>query len=122
MNTENKPYNSQYYSSFTLTPRYEVRAFGVYVPVSYNKLTSFNAGVSLRMGPLFIGSGSVLTALMGDSKQADVHLGLRFGGLQKDKLKKAEKKAKKAKRTTSKEEGDKNKNTSTNDGNEVKTN
>ncbi len=125
VNTESKPYNSQYYSSFTLTPRYEGRAFGVYVPVSYNKLTSFNAGVSLRMGPLFVGSGSVLTALMGDSKQADVHLGLRFGGLQKDKLKKAEKKAKKAKRSKSNEEeddDDKNQNLSTSEGNEVQTN
>ncbi len=87
-NTEKKPYSSQYYSGFTITPRFEGRAFGLYVPAGYNGLTGFNAGVSLRMGPLFIGSGSVLTALMSDSKQADVHLGLRFGGLQKNKAKK----------------------------------
>jgi hypothetical protein len=32
----------------------------------------------------------VLTALMGDSKQVDMHFGLRFGGLQnKSKSKKA---------------------------------
>ncbi len=98
VNSNNKPYNSQYYSSFAITPRYEGRAFGLYVPLSYNKLTSFNAGISMRLGPLFIGSGSVLTALMSDSKQADVHIGLRFGGLQKNKMKKREKEERKTER------------------------
>lgn len=52
----------------------------------------------MRLGPLFIGSGSVLTALLGDSRQADVHIGLRFGGLQKNKVKKQEKAHRKAER------------------------
>jgi len=78
-----KPYNSQYYSGFTLTPRYEGRKFGFYLPLSYNGLTKFNAGTSFRAGPLYVGSGSVLTALMGNSKQADVFIGFRFGQLYK---------------------------------------
>lgn len=82
---DSKPYNSQYYNSFSVTPRFEGRAFGLYVPVNYNELSKLNAGVSLRMGPLFVGSGSVLTALFGESKQVDMHFGLRFGGLQKKK-------------------------------------
>lgn len=89
-----KPYNTQYYNSFTLTPRYEGRVFGVYVPVNYNELTKLNAGLSLRCGPLFVGSGSVLTAMLGDSRQADVYMGLRFGGLHKNKFKKWNKKNK----------------------------
>ncbi|MEI9957341.1 MAG: hypothetical protein WDM90_13855 [Ferruginibacter sp.] len=40
-------------------------------------------GASFRFGPLYVGSGSVLSALLGNSKQADVHLGLRIGILQK---------------------------------------
>lgn len=76
-------YTSFYNNSVTLTPRYEARAFGFYLPLNYNELTKFNAGVSLRMGPLFLGSGSVLTALLDKSKQADVHFGIRFGNLQK---------------------------------------
>ena len=103
VNTKNKPYNSQYYSSFSLTPRFEGRGIGLYLPLSYNKLTNFNVGVSLRLGPLFIGSGSLLTALMSDSKQADVHVGLRFGGLQKNKEKKMDKREKKAERKAMKE-------------------
>ena len=88
-------YNSSYYSSFSLTPRYEGRVVGVYLPLNYNSLTDFNAGVSLRAGPFFIGSGSILSAALGNSKQADVHVGLRFGGLQKDAKKAEEKEARK---------------------------
>jgi hypothetical protein len=32
---------------------------------------------------MFIGSGSVLSALIGNSKQADFHFGIRFGGFKK---------------------------------------
>lgn len=93
---EKTGYDPRYYSSFTLTPRYEGRGFGLYVPVTHNALTSLNIGTSLRLGPLFIGSGSALTALFGHSKQADVHVGLRFGGLQKDKVKNERKEERKA--------------------------
>ena len=79
---EVKVYNSQYYSGFTLTPRYEGKRIGVYLPLSYNKLTDFNAGLSFRVGPVFFGSGSILTALLGDSKQVDAHFGISFGGLK----------------------------------------
>jgi hypothetical protein len=78
-----KPYNSAFYSNFIVTPRIEGKILGVYLPVSYNELTKFNAGISLRVGPLFFGSGSVISALVGESKQADFHIGVRFGGLKK---------------------------------------
>jgi hypothetical protein len=78
-----KPYNGQYYSSVTVTPRYEGRKFSAYLPLSYNGLTKFNAGLSLSAGPVYLGSGSVLTALVGQSKQADVFVGFRFGQLYK---------------------------------------
>lgn len=84
-------YNPRYYSSFTLAPRYEGRGIGLYVPINYNALTGFNIGTGLSLGPLFVGSGSAFTALFGNSKQADVYIGFRFGGLQKDMLKKQRK-------------------------------
>lgn len=84
INSNIKPFNSRYYNTVNLIPRYERRRFGVYLPLSYNALTKVNAGASLRLGPLFLGSGSVLTALLGNSKQADIFLGIRFGGLQPD--------------------------------------
>ena len=83
INSANKPFNSSYYNGLTLTPRYEGKGIGLYVPISYSSLTHFNAGASLRLGPLFVGSGSLLTAMLSNSKQADVFIGLRLGGLFK---------------------------------------
>ncbi len=78
------------YNSFSLTPRFEGRRIGLYVPLSNNDITGFNAGASIRLGPLFIGSGSIITALFSNSKQADLHFGLRFGSLySKTKKKKS---------------------------------
>lgn len=79
---DSKGFNNKVYTSMTFTPRFETKKFGFYVPVNYNELSKFNAGASLRMGPLFVGSGSFLTALLSDSKQMDFHVGLRFGGLR----------------------------------------
>lgn len=73
--------NAYYQHNITLTPRYEGKFFGVYVPVNYNTLSDFNAGLSLRVGPLFVGSGSFFTMLAGESKQTDLHIGLRIGKL-----------------------------------------
>lgn len=77
-----KAYNARTYSGFTVTPRYELKRLGIYVPVNYNSLTKFNAGASFRFGPLFLGSSSILTSLMGESKQADFFFGFRIGLLK----------------------------------------
>jgi hypothetical protein len=53
--------------------------------VSYSQLSKLNAGASFRVGPLYVGSGSVLSALLGSSHQLDGFVGVRFGGLQKRK-------------------------------------
>jgi hypothetical protein len=80
--SSNAGYNRmRQYSQFTLTPRYEGRGFGFYLPVQSSSLTGFTTGFALRAGPLFLGSGSVITALTRGSKQADFFMGLRFGGL-----------------------------------------
>jgi len=81
-NNPGKPYNNRSYTGFTLTPRYEGKAFDGYLPLNYNPLTKLNAGLAFRAGPLFFGSGSLLTAVMGDSKQADFFIGLRLGELK----------------------------------------
>jgi len=69
-----------------VTPRYEGKSFGAYLPISYNNISGFNSGISLRGGPFFIGSGSILSTLIsGKTKHVDIHTGLRFGMLQKKK-------------------------------------
>ena len=70
-----------------VTPRYEGKIFGAYLPVGFNELSGFNAGIGLRMGPLTLGSGSILSTLMkGETKSANFYLSLRFGILQKNRF------------------------------------
>ena len=75
------------YNSYSLTPRWENSLISVELPLNYNQLTKFNAGVGFRVGPFFIGSGSVLSALVHDSKQADLYVGFHFGMPYKKKIK-----------------------------------
>lgn len=72
-------FNLYYYNSYSLTPRWENRLYSVELPLNYNDLTKFNAGLAFRVGPFFAGSGSVLSALVAKSKQADFHIGFHFG-------------------------------------------
>jgi len=66
-------------NSFIFTPRFEHSWFGVYMPIGFRSLTGFNWGVSLRMGPLFVGSSSLISNLLSDyTRGADVYLGLKI--------------------------------------------
>lgn len=77
---DKKAYTPYYVNEVTLTPRLENKFFGVYVPMTYNEITRYNAGLGLRLGPLFVGSSSILSsALNGKSKEMNVFFGLRFG-------------------------------------------
>ncbi len=61
-----------------LTPRYESKWIGIYLPVNYSEYRDFQAGFGFRAGPLFLGSGSIITNLITDeSKGADIYAGLR---------------------------------------------
>ena len=83
MAKKDNPYNAFQYNAVTVTPRFEGKRYGFYLPVNYNSLTNLNVGFSMRLGAFYIGSGSILTSVLGESKQADVFLGIRFGGLKK---------------------------------------
>ncbi len=64
---------------YSLTPRFENKWFGVYVPFSVMQDDGFRIGAGLRAGPIYLGSGSVISALGSDkSKQADVYAGLKI--------------------------------------------
>lgn len=73
----------------SLTPRFESKWFSFYVPMSVVEHNGFQAGAGLRAGPLYIGSGSAITALASDnSKGADVYAGLKipvYQGKPKDR-------------------------------------
>ena len=65
----------------TITPRFNTGFFEVYVPLSSTEISGFNAGFGFRVGGFYLGSGSILTAVANDSKQADIYTGFRWAFL-----------------------------------------
>jgi outer membrane protein OmpA-like peptidoglycan-associated protein len=84
-----------YITTFTVTPRLEKKWFSIYSPVSYNVQGQLAWGAGARLGPLFVGSGSVLSSLFKNRIQhADVHIGITVPIFQHSKNKEEEKKKK----------------------------
>lgn len=71
---------NHYITQFTLTPRWEIKWFGAYLPISFNSMGLFNFGFSVRLGPLVVGTGDLLGALTMKRKYSsvDLHFGLRL--------------------------------------------
>ncbi len=65
-------------SSLTLTPRWDHKWFGVFIPVQYNFLDGFRAGAAVRLGPIIVGSSN-LAPLVGQKTVygADVYAMLK---------------------------------------------
>lgn len=63
----------------SVTPRYSTESFEVFAPLASNEISGFTSGLGFRAGGFFIGSSSVITALINDGEQADFYLGFRFG-------------------------------------------
>ncbi len=75
-------------NNVSLTPRYEAKWFSAYLPMSYLKYSGFQAGFGFRAGPLFVGSGSVISGLIGKTQALDLHFGFKipvYQGKLKDK-------------------------------------
>ncbi|MEO6683108.1 MAG: OmpA family protein [Ginsengibacter sp.] len=71
---------------YTITPRFETRHFGIYIPYTVmqrNDFSDYNnhlLGATFRMGPLFVGSSNLGTMLFNKNlRAADVHVGLKVG-------------------------------------------
>ncbi len=75
-NTDFRIPTPQYYA---VTPRWESRAAGVYVPFSMNSNKVISAGATVRLGPIFVGTSNLLTLIKKDNIQnADVHAGIKI--------------------------------------------
>ena len=66
---------------FTLTPRVYLGSFEAYLPISNSDVSGFNTGIGFQYSGFYLGSGSIITALINDSKQADLYMGFRWGFL-----------------------------------------
>ncbi|MEO1487158.1 MAG: DUF5723 family protein [Bacteroidota bacterium] len=61
-----------------LTPRFETQFLSVFSPITYTQGSGVQWGSGLRAGPLYLGSGSILSALLGSETQSlDVFAGLK---------------------------------------------
>ncbi len=66
-------------NSVTFTPRYETRQFSFYIPVTYMEYSGTQVGTGFRAGPLFIGSGSLISNLFSNkSKGSNLYVGLKL--------------------------------------------
>lgn len=64
--------------SICITPRAEITWAGFYMPISYNSISRLNVGAALRLGPLVIGSSSIINARAGKTKGLDGYFILRI--------------------------------------------
>ncbi len=65
-------------NTVSLTPRFESKWFSFYSPLSVLQHSGFQWGAGLRAGPLYVGSGSIVSLLISDeAKAADVYVGLK---------------------------------------------
>lgn len=71
---------------YTITPRFETRHFGIYIPYTVTQRNDFTdykqqmLGATVRLGPLFIGSSNLGSMLFNSKlKSADIHIGLKVG-------------------------------------------
>lgn len=78
-NNDNDQISAQ--NIFTVTPRFYTGIFEIYAPFSSTEVAGFNSGIGFRIGGFYLGSGSIVTALINDSKQADAYVGFRYGFL-----------------------------------------
>ena len=71
-------------NEIALIPRYESRSFSFYSPFRIQQGTGFEWGTGFRFGPLYVGSGSILSNLIGGNIEgADVYAGLKIPILRK---------------------------------------
>jgi len=68
-------------NSITITPRVNLGYFELYSPWTNNEVSGLNGGFGFRIGGFYLGSGSIVTAMINDTKQADFYTGFRWAFL-----------------------------------------
>lgn len=79
-------YRPAYVNSLNLTPRWEKGKFAVGIPFSFWGYQTASVGVTLRAGPLFVGSTSIFSVLASkEIRNLDAYAGLSFKLPQKER-------------------------------------
>lgn len=66
---------------FSITPRVNLGFFETYIPVTFHEISGTNIGFGFRLGGFYLGSSSLVSALISDSKQGDIYTGFRWAFL-----------------------------------------
>lgn len=70
----------------SITPRYENKIFGVFLPMSYNKYGGFNFGTGIRLGRFSIGSNNFISSLIKKKFSGiNIYTSIGFGKANKKK-------------------------------------
>lgn len=64
-------------NKLALTPRLETAWLSIYSPISIMKEIGFRWGAGLRAGPFYLGSSSVFTSFLGQTKTLDLYAGVK---------------------------------------------
>ncbi|GAB4138170.1 MAG: hypothetical protein Fur0041_13130 [Bacteroidia bacterium] len=67
-------------TTISVTPRWDHKWFGIWVPMSYNQFRNFQVGTGVRMGPLIIGTNNLATYFSKTKTiyGADLHIALKI--------------------------------------------
>lgn len=65
-------------NNVSITPRFEKKWISIYLPLTYMKYSGFQAGFGFRSGPFYVGSGSVISGLISDTKALDLYAGFKI--------------------------------------------
>lgn len=77
--TADKEFTNRIINTIVASPRLETRWLSIYLPVSLRQYDGLSMGAGLRFGPLMVGSGSVISNVIGDSsKTTDIYAGLKI--------------------------------------------
>jgi hypothetical protein len=75
---------------YSITPRFELPAVGIQMPMSFNKLNGFEMGASIRAGQVVIGSSNIFSWLWSnETSSVDIQLAVAFGVVDKTKKRSA---------------------------------
>lgn len=66
-------------NAYSIIPRFVYRQFEIFAPQTANEISGFTSGFGLKIYGFYVGSSSIVSAALSNSKQADIYLGLRFG-------------------------------------------
>lgn len=66
-------------NTYSIIPRFVYRQLEIFAPQTSNEISGFTSGFGLKIYGFYVGSSSIVTAALNNSKQADIYLGFRLG-------------------------------------------